>query len=231
MYKKYFKTISLAIIIPIVFLYAFQQGASLAYHYWLSVWADDPIVNGTQMDTDLKLTVFGTLGFAQGPSERFRNRHSKSSRHRCVEVGLKSLLPLSLFRRGHLRYDRRHLPLRHHRLPPPAHGAAEQRAALPDVLLRAHAQRQPPQPLRQGYRRHRLHGARRLEDDAELRLQTHGGLHHRDDGDALRGRGHPAARFPLRLCPGTFFFFMFATCYFGSIAAYYWKAPKTNPSM
>uniref|UniRef100_A0A8C5H3J6 ABC-type glutathione-S-conjugate transporter n=1 Tax=Gouania willdenowi TaxID=441366 RepID=A0A8C5H3J6_GOUWI len=66
MYKKYFKTIGLAIIIPIVFLYAFQQGASLAYNYWLSMWADDPIVNGTQIDTDLKLTVFGALGFVQG---------------------------------------------------------------------------------------------------------------------------------------------------------------------
>lgn len=66
MYKKYFKTIGLAIIIPIVFLYAFQQGASLAYNYWLSVWADDPVVNGTQIDTDLKLAVFGALGFVQG---------------------------------------------------------------------------------------------------------------------------------------------------------------------
>lgn len=66
MYKKYFKTIGLAIIIPIVFLYAFQQGASLAYNYWLSMWADDPIVNGTQIDTDLKLSVFGALGFVQG---------------------------------------------------------------------------------------------------------------------------------------------------------------------
>uniref|UniRef100_A0AAX7SI54 ABC-type glutathione-S-conjugate transporter n=1 Tax=Astatotilapia calliptera TaxID=8154 RepID=A0AAX7SI54_ASTCA len=66
MYKKYFKTIGLAIIIPIVFLYAFQQGASLAYNYWLSKWADDPVVNGTQIDTDLKLTVFGALGFVQG---------------------------------------------------------------------------------------------------------------------------------------------------------------------
>uniref|UniRef100_A0A3B3ZX39 ABC-type glutathione-S-conjugate transporter n=1 Tax=Periophthalmus magnuspinnatus TaxID=409849 RepID=A0A3B3ZX39_9GOBI len=65
MYKKYFKTIGLALIIPIVFLYAFQQGASLAYNYWLSMWADDPVVNGTQIDTDLKLTVFGALGFAQ----------------------------------------------------------------------------------------------------------------------------------------------------------------------
>uniref|UniRef100_A0A8C4NUQ3 ABC-type glutathione-S-conjugate transporter n=1 Tax=Dicentrarchus labrax TaxID=13489 RepID=A0A8C4NUQ3_DICLA len=66
MYQKYFKTIGLAIIIPIVFLYAFQQGASLAYNYWLSMWADDPVVNGTQIDTDLKLTVFGALGFVQG---------------------------------------------------------------------------------------------------------------------------------------------------------------------
>uniref|UniRef100_A0A665TUY4 ABC-type glutathione-S-conjugate transporter n=1 Tax=Echeneis naucrates TaxID=173247 RepID=A0A665TUY4_ECHNA len=66
MYKKYFKTIGLAIIIPIVFLYAFQQGASLAYNYWLSMWADDPVVNGTQIDTDLKLAVFGALGFVQG---------------------------------------------------------------------------------------------------------------------------------------------------------------------
>lgn len=66
LYKKYFKTIGLAIIILIVFLYAFQQGASLAYNYWLSMWADDPVVNGTQIDTDLKLSVFGALGFVQG---------------------------------------------------------------------------------------------------------------------------------------------------------------------
>uniref|UniRef100_H2TWK6 ABC-type glutathione-S-conjugate transporter n=1 Tax=Takifugu rubripes TaxID=31033 RepID=H2TWK6_TAKRU len=65
---KYFNTIGLAIIIPIIFLYAFQQGVSLAYNYWLRMWADDPIVNGTQIDTDLKLTVFGALGFVQGVS-------------------------------------------------------------------------------------------------------------------------------------------------------------------
>ncbi|XP_056144596.1 multidrug resistance-associated protein 1-like [Lampris incognitus] len=66
MYREYFKTIGLAFIIPIVLLYAFQQSASLSYNYWLSLWADDPIVNGTQTDTDLKLGVFGALGFAQG---------------------------------------------------------------------------------------------------------------------------------------------------------------------
>uniref|UniRef100_A0A8C9RI62 ABC-type glutathione-S-conjugate transporter n=1 Tax=Scleropages formosus TaxID=113540 RepID=A0A8C9RI62_SCLFO len=66
MYMEYFKTIGLALILPIIFLYAFQQAASLAYNYWLSMWADDPIVNGTQIDTDMKLGIYGALGFAQG---------------------------------------------------------------------------------------------------------------------------------------------------------------------
>uniref|UniRef100_A0A6Q2X6E6 ABC-type glutathione-S-conjugate transporter n=1 Tax=Esox lucius TaxID=8010 RepID=A0A6Q2X6E6_ESOLU len=66
MYVEYFRTIGTALIIPIILLYAFQQAASLAYNYWLSLWADDPIINGTQIDTDLKLGVFGALGFAQG---------------------------------------------------------------------------------------------------------------------------------------------------------------------
>ncbi|KAG1968389.1 multidrug resistance-associated protein [Pimephales promelas] len=66
LYVEYFKTIGLALIIPIIFLYAFQQAASLAYNYWLSLWADEPVVNGTQVNTDLKLGVFGALGFAQG---------------------------------------------------------------------------------------------------------------------------------------------------------------------
>ncbi|XP_076852199.1 multidrug resistance-associated protein 1-like isoform X2 [Brachyhypopomus gauderio] len=43
-----------------------RQAASLGYNYWLRVWADDPIVNGTQVDADVKLAVFCALGFAQG---------------------------------------------------------------------------------------------------------------------------------------------------------------------
>ncbi|XP_056309877.1 multidrug resistance-associated protein 1-like [Danio aesculapii] len=66
MYVEYFRTIGLAFIIPIIFLYAFQQVASLAYSYWLSLWADDPVINGTQVNTDLKLGVYGALGFVQG---------------------------------------------------------------------------------------------------------------------------------------------------------------------
>ncbi|KAG7459398.1 hypothetical protein MATL_G00210320 [Megalops atlanticus] len=66
MYMEYFRTVGLALILPIIFLYAFQQAASLSYNYWLSMWADDPVINGTQVDADLKLGVFGALGFAQG---------------------------------------------------------------------------------------------------------------------------------------------------------------------
>ena len=66
MYMEYFKTIGVALVVPIVLMYAFQQGASLTYNYWLSLWADGPIVNGTQQGTDLKLAVFGALGLAQG---------------------------------------------------------------------------------------------------------------------------------------------------------------------
>lgn len=129
MYKKYFNTIGLAIIIPIIFLYAFQQGVSLAYNYWLSMWADDPIVNGTQIDTDLKLTVFGALGFVQG---RFSIEPIEKS---GLDVGKKNQSILLLFRCQHLWNHRRHLHLRHHRLSSPAHGSADERAALAHVFL------------------------------------------------------------------------------------------------
>ncbi|XP_068425589.1 multidrug resistance-associated protein 1-like [Clinocottus analis] len=65
-YREYFKTVGLTFIMTIIFLCAFQQAASLAYSYWLSLWADEPPVNGTQSDHELKLSVFGALGFTQG---------------------------------------------------------------------------------------------------------------------------------------------------------------------
>ncbi|CAB1415849.1 unnamed protein product [Pleuronectes platessa] len=46
MYREYFKTIGLTFIMTIIFLCAFQQAASLAYNYWLSLWADEAPVNG-----------------------------------------------------------------------------------------------------------------------------------------------------------------------------------------
>uniref|UniRef100_A0A8C9YK81 ABC-type glutathione-S-conjugate transporter n=1 Tax=Sander lucioperca TaxID=283035 RepID=A0A8C9YK81_SANLU len=66
MYREYFKTVGLLFIMTIIFLCAFQQASSLAYSYWLSLWADEAPVNGTQSDHNLKLSVFAALGFTQG---------------------------------------------------------------------------------------------------------------------------------------------------------------------
>uniref|UniRef100_A0A8P4GE54 ABC-type glutathione-S-conjugate transporter n=1 Tax=Dicentrarchus labrax TaxID=13489 RepID=A0A8P4GE54_DICLA len=66
MYREYFRTVGLTFIMTIIFLCAFQQAASLAYNYWLSLWADEQPINGTQSDHELKLSVFAALGFTQG---------------------------------------------------------------------------------------------------------------------------------------------------------------------
>ncbi|XP_053196098.1 multidrug resistance-associated protein 1-like isoform X2 [Scomber japonicus] len=66
MYREYFRTVGTTFIMTIVFLSAFQQAASLAYSYWLSLWADQPPANGTQSDHGLRLSVFGALGVTQG---------------------------------------------------------------------------------------------------------------------------------------------------------------------
>ncbi|XP_077478235.1 multidrug resistance-associated protein 1-like [Stigmatopora argus] len=65
-YGDYLGTVGLTFIMTIVFLCAFQQAASLAYSYWLSLWADDRPVNGTRPDHVLRLSVFGALGLTQG---------------------------------------------------------------------------------------------------------------------------------------------------------------------
>uniref|UniRef100_A0A8C7QWB8 ABC-type glutathione-S-conjugate transporter n=1 Tax=Oncorhynchus mykiss TaxID=8022 RepID=A0A8C7QWB8_ONCMY len=99
MYMEYFKTIGMAFIIPIVFLYAFQQGASLTYNYWLSLWADEPIVNGTQVDTDMKLAVYGALGIAIfGTTVAISVGGIIASRHLHMDL-LKNVLhsPMSFF--------------------------------------------------------------------------------------------------------------------------------------
>ncbi|KAH0631882.1 hypothetical protein JD844_019776 [Phrynosoma platyrhinos] len=49
----------------IIFLFTFQQVASFCRGYWLSLWANDPVFNGTQQHTELRVGVFFFLGFAQ----------------------------------------------------------------------------------------------------------------------------------------------------------------------
>ncbi|KAL6109911.1 abcc6 [Pungitius sinensis] len=66
MYREYFRTVGPTLIATIIFLCAFQQAASLAYSYWLSLWADEPPLNGTRSSHQLRLAVFAALGLTQG---------------------------------------------------------------------------------------------------------------------------------------------------------------------
>ncbi|CAI5792166.1 resistance-associated 6-like isoform X1 [Podarcis lilfordi] len=49
----------------ILILFICQQAASFCQGYWLSLWANDPVYNGTQPHTELRIGVYFFLGFAQ----------------------------------------------------------------------------------------------------------------------------------------------------------------------
>ncbi|KAM6054990.1 multidrug resistance-associated protein 1 isoform 2-T2 [Chlamydotis macqueenii] len=65
-YWDYMKAIGLFLSFLGVFLFICNHIASLASNYWLSLWTDDPVVNGTQQYTDVRLGVYGALGVSQG---------------------------------------------------------------------------------------------------------------------------------------------------------------------
>ncbi|TKC44948.1 hypothetical protein EI555_016270 [Monodon monoceros] len=65
-YWDYMKAIGLLISFLSIFLFLCNHVASLASNYWLSLWTDDPIVNGTQEHTKVRLSVYGALGISQG---------------------------------------------------------------------------------------------------------------------------------------------------------------------
>nr|XP_035971378.1 multidrug resistance-associated protein 1 isoform X2 [Halichoerus grypus] len=67
-YWDYMKAIGLFISFLSIFLFLCNHIAALASNYWLSLWTDDPIVNGTQEHTKVRLSVYGALGISQGIS-------------------------------------------------------------------------------------------------------------------------------------------------------------------
>uniref|UniRef100_A0A8C8SUN0 Multidrug resistance-associated protein 1 n=1 Tax=Pelusios castaneus TaxID=367368 RepID=A0A8C8SUN0_9SAUR len=66
MYWEYMKAIGLFISFLSIFLFICNHVASLASNYWLSLWTDDPVINGTQQHTNVRLGVYGALGISQG---------------------------------------------------------------------------------------------------------------------------------------------------------------------
>ncbi|XP_005872114.1 PREDICTED: multidrug resistance-associated protein 1 [Myotis brandtii] len=65
-YWDYMKAIGLFISFLSIFLFLCNHIAALSSNYWLSLWTDDPIVNGTQEHTKVRLSVYGALGISQG---------------------------------------------------------------------------------------------------------------------------------------------------------------------
>lgn len=65
-YWEYMKAIGISTTLLSIFLFICNHVASLASNYWLSLWTDDPVINGTQQHTDYRLGVYGALGISQG---------------------------------------------------------------------------------------------------------------------------------------------------------------------
>ncbi|KAM7151629.1 multidrug resistance-associated protein 1 isoform 3-T3 [Macrochelys suwanniensis] len=65
-YWEYMKAIGLFISFLSIFLFMCNHIAALASNYWLSLWTDDPVINGTQQHTHVRLGVYGALGMSQG---------------------------------------------------------------------------------------------------------------------------------------------------------------------
>ncbi|XP_042683797.1 multidrug resistance-associated protein 1 isoform X1 [Centrocercus urophasianus] len=64
-YAAYLRTIGLPLCASIILLFTCQQGLSFFRGYWLSMWTEDPVHNGTQQYTELRVGVFGALGVIQ----------------------------------------------------------------------------------------------------------------------------------------------------------------------
>ncbi|XP_063171212.1 ATP-binding cassette sub-family C member 6 isoform X2 [Candoia aspera] len=64
-YLMYLKTAGSLFWVYIVLLFACQQVFSFCRGYWLSLWANDPVSNGTQPHTELRVGIFFLLGFTQ----------------------------------------------------------------------------------------------------------------------------------------------------------------------
>ncbi|XP_076000227.1 multidrug resistance-associated protein 1 isoform X2 [Genypterus blacodes] len=63
---EYYKAIGVALSCISLLLFLTHHLVSLFSNYWLSLWTDDPVVNGTQPNRLMRLGVYGTLGLSQG---------------------------------------------------------------------------------------------------------------------------------------------------------------------
>ncbi|KAB0393943.1 hypothetical protein E2I00_004387, partial [Balaenoptera physalus] len=79
MYLTYLRAVGTPLCLHALFLFFCQQVASFCRGYWLSLWADDPTVDGRQTHAALRGWVFGLLGCLQGTPASLPHSPSSSS--------------------------------------------------------------------------------------------------------------------------------------------------------
>lgn len=70
MFWAYLKAIGVLLSCISLLLFLTHHLVSLFSNYWLSLWTDDPVVNGTQPHRMMRLGVYGGLGLSQGEERR-----------------------------------------------------------------------------------------------------------------------------------------------------------------
>lgn len=65
MHGAYLKATGPALCACAVLSFACHQAVAFSRGYWLSLWTDDPVHNGTQQLTELRVGVFGALAVVQ----------------------------------------------------------------------------------------------------------------------------------------------------------------------
>ncbi|XP_077590459.1 multidrug resistance-associated protein 1 [Stigmatopora nigra] len=63
---SYLKAIGILLSCFGLLLFLVHNVLSLLSNYWLSLWTDDPVINGTQPMREMRLGVYGALGLSQG---------------------------------------------------------------------------------------------------------------------------------------------------------------------
>ncbi|XP_074079822.1 ATP-binding cassette sub-family C member 3 isoform X2 [Macrotis lagotis] len=62
----YAKAVGICTSLTVCLLYSCQSAAAIGANIWLSNWTNEPVINGTQSNTSLRLGVYATLGLLQG---------------------------------------------------------------------------------------------------------------------------------------------------------------------
>lgn len=81
MFWAYLKAIGVLLSSISLLLFFTHHGLSLFSNYWLSLWTDDPVVNGTQPYRIMRLGVYGSLGLSQGEKVHLKEKCLNHNKH------------------------------------------------------------------------------------------------------------------------------------------------------